>query len=172
MEDCLTRYGGLVWSIARRLSANNADAEDAVQEIFIDLWRSSSRYDAGIASESTFIATIARRRLIDRRRRQDRRPTTATLDEQQFPQSPPDPIERLQLCDDAALARGKMLELSGDQQRVLTLAIEKGCSQTEIAERLELPLGTVKTHARRGLIKLRELMAVDAAAPSTDGGAS
>ena len=53
-----------------------------------------------------------------------------------------------------------MCELSADQQRVLTLAIEGGCSQTEIAERLGLPLGTVKTHARRGLVRLRELLGV------------
>src|SRR5690606_24550621 len=82
MEDCLTRYGGLVWSLARRFSPTNADAEDAVQEVFIEVWRHADRYDESIASEPTFIAMIARRRLIDRQRRRDRQPKTTAWGEQ------------------------------------------------------------------------------------------
>ena len=72
VREVLSRYGGLVWSIAKRFEPS--EAEDAVQEIFLDLWKSAGRYDAALGSEATFIATIARRRLIDRRRTRRRRP--------------------------------------------------------------------------------------------------
>ncbi|MBL9161128.1 MAG: sigma-70 family RNA polymerase sigma factor [Planctomycetaceae bacterium] len=170
MEDCLARYGGLVWSLARRFSPTNADAEDAVQEVFIEVWRHAQRYDESIASEPTFIAMIARRRLIDRQRRRDRQPQTTAWDDATLPQTARDPAEWLQVCDDANRAREKMQELSSEQQRVLKLALEGGCSQSEIAERLQLPLGTVKTHARRGLIKLRELLAANADKLTGKGG--
>lgn len=172
MEDCLSRYGGLVWSLARRFSPTSADAEDAVQEVFIEVWRHAERYDESIASEPTFIAMIARRRLIDRQRRRDRQPQTTAWDETTLPQEARDPAEWLQVCDDANRAREKMQELSGEQQRVLKLALEGGCSQSEIAERLQLPLGTVKTHARRGLIKLRELLGTSADKLTGKGGAA
>lgn len=172
MEECVTRYGGLVWSLARRFSPTTADAEDAVQEIFIEVWRHAQRYDETIASEPTFIAMIARRRLIDRQRRRDRQPPTAVWDEATLPQPARDPAEWLQLCDDANQAREKMRELSDEQQRVLKLALEGGCSQSEIAERLQLPLGTVKTHARRGLIRLRELLAAGKDKFTGKGGAA
>ena len=64
VDDCLRSYGGLVWSLARRFSPNHAEAEDAVQEIFIDVWRSAARFDRQRASENTYITMIARRRLI------------------------------------------------------------------------------------------------------------
>ena len=69
LAECMERYGGLVWSIALRLTGSRADAEDAIQEIFIDLWKSAARFDGAVASEKAFVAMIARRRLIDRRRR-------------------------------------------------------------------------------------------------------
>src|SRR3954470_11204914 len=77
VRECLARYGGLVWSIARRFEGN--DAEDAVQEIFLDLWRSAPRFDPQLSSEPAFVAMLARRRLIDRRRMRQRRPTTETI---------------------------------------------------------------------------------------------
>jgi RNA polymerase sigma-70 factor (ECF subfamily) len=173
VQECLTRYGGLVWSIARRYSPTAADAEDAVQEVFIEIWRYAGRYDETIASEPTFIAMIARRRLIDRQRRRDRQPSTTAWDEGAAAPATAarDGADWLAVCEDAALAREKMGQLSDEQQRVLRLAIDGDCSQSEIAQQLNLPLGTVKTHARRGLIRLRELMGAGVGA-ATKGGAS
>ena len=68
MQECIDRYGGLVWSLARRLSLSPAEAEDGVQEAFIELWKHAERFDPEVASETTFVSMIARRRLIDRRR--------------------------------------------------------------------------------------------------------
>jgi RNA polymerase sigma factor (sigma-70 family) len=61
VEECLNRYGGLVWALAQRYSPNPADAEDAVQEVFADLWRYAKRYDPCVSPEATFVAMIARR---------------------------------------------------------------------------------------------------------------
>src|ERR1700689_3362888 len=69
VRECIDQYGPLVWSIARRLSRTPADAEDATQDIFLDIWRSAGRYDAAQGSDKVFIAMIARRRLIDRLRK-------------------------------------------------------------------------------------------------------
>ena len=69
VRECLDQYGALVWSLARRLSRTAADAEDATQEIFLDIWRSAGRFDASQGSDRVFIAIIARRRLIDRLRK-------------------------------------------------------------------------------------------------------
>jgi RNA polymerase sigma factor (sigma-70 family) len=69
VRECIDEFGGLVWAIARRMTRSRADAEDAVQEIFVDVWRSAARYDSVQGSEKVFITTIARRRLIDRIRR-------------------------------------------------------------------------------------------------------
>ena len=79
MDAFLERYSGLVWSLARRHSPTPQDAEDAVQEIFMEIWRSAHRYDPSVAAEQTFIAMIARRRLIDRARRNKRAPRPDAL---------------------------------------------------------------------------------------------
>ena len=69
VDECLGKYGGLVWSLARRLCPRHEDAEDAVQEIFVEIWRNAAKFDPEIASEATYVTMIARRRLIDRYRR-------------------------------------------------------------------------------------------------------
>lgn len=156
-NECIERFSGLVWSLARRLCSSPSDAEDAVQEIFIDLWKSAGRFDASIASETTFVAMIARRRLIDRGRRKMRRPevpqiaeTVADRREQR------DGTER---NEQQRIAQRAFEQLRPEQQQVLQLAIHHGCSHEQIATATGMPLGTVKTHARRGLIKIRQILA-------------
>ncbi len=152
VSECLDRYGGLVWSIARRFLANSADAEDAVQEIFVDLWKNAHRYDGRIAAETTFIHTIARRRLIDRRRHGQRRPDPVPL-----PETLPAPaVDAVELRDEAARAAAALDELREEPRRVLCMAIYQGLTHEEIARATGLPLGTVKTHVRRGLLQVRE----------------
>jgi len=156
-ELILERYQGLVWSLARRALETEADAEDAVQEIFLEVWKSAARYDGSIASEATFIAMIARRRLIDRRRKIGRRPQTEVIHEDAPPTEPPNDLSS-EDRETARIARDAMKDLSGEQQRVLQLSIFQGLSHEKIASATGMPLGTVKTHARRGLIKLRGIM--------------
>ena len=163
INECMQRFHGLVWSLARRMGAGAADAEDAVQEIFIDLWKSAERFDPSIASETTFVAMIARRRLIDRGRRRMRRPEAAMIEE--TVSAPPPMNDASELKDAARIAEDAMRTLRPEQQRVLQLAIHHGCSHEQIAASTGLPLGTVKTHARRGLIRLRQALAESGIVP-------
>jgi RNA polymerase sigma factor (sigma-70 family) len=158
-NECIEHFRGLVWSLARRLCPSPSEAEDAVQEIFIDLWRSAARFDASIASEATFVATIARRRLIDRARRRKRRPEQAMISETVA--APVDDNDQTEVSEVAEIAHRAFERLRPEQKRVLHLSIRQGQSHEQIATTTGLPLGTVKTHARRGLIRLRELLAAE-----------
>ena len=150
VRECIARYGGLVWSIARRFEL--ADAEDAVQEIFLDLWKSAARFDPSVASEATFIAMIARRRLIDRRRTRRRRPAT-----EQLPEVPTTPAGGLQpdTTTEARKAARALDQLRPEQRQVIVLSACHGLSHGEISAQTGMPLGTVKAHARRGLMMIR-----------------
>jgi len=161
VRECIEQYGALVWSLARRLSRSSSDAEDATQEIFLDIWRSAGRFDASQGSDKVFIAMIARRRLIDRLRKTSAEPPT-------------DPLESLEAVAwadqgtasetsiEAEHAARALAQLRPEQRQVLELGLLHGLTQSEIAARLQLPLGTVKSFMRRGLIKVREYMNVDA----------
>jgi RNA polymerase sigma-70 factor (ECF subfamily) len=165
----VTHFGGLVWSLARRFSPTPTDAEDAVQDIFVDLIRSAFRFDPARGTEAGFVAMVARRRLIDlARRRAARRAEVdadaaidATSDGSDppspagLPVLPPDLEQRL----DASRAARAVAQLGPEERDVLVLATVDGLSYSEIAERKGLPLGTVKTCARRALMTVRKLLA-------------
>jgi len=157
------RYGGLVWSLVRRFSAGQSDAEDAVQEIFLDLWRSAGRFDPGVAGEATFVALIARRRLIDRRRKTMRTPVSVEFSGGHAAAVAEGAQERLETREQAAVASAALTALRPEQQRVLRLSVYQGLSHEEIAVATGMPLGTVKTHVRRGLIRMRDLLAGNSA---------
>ncbi len=168
VDECLLRYGGLVWSLARRQSADHADAEDAVQEIFIDLWNSAARFDERIASEVAFVAMIARRRLIDRRRKRGRTVDTTPLTPAVDPPTAP-VADQLAIAEEVARAREQLLTLKPEERKVIELAIDRGLSSSQIATELNMPVGTVKTNARRGMIRLRELFAKSPRQPTAGG---
>jgi len=166
-DEVIRTYGGLVWSIALRFCRSRDDAEDAVQEIFTDLWKSAHRYRSSRASERVFVTMIARRRLIDRLRRDRRRSDVESRSSgpETEHHQPGDSGERGWDAEQAARAIGR---LSSEQRRVLEMSVGQGLTQREIAEATDTPLGTVKTHMRRGLIRLRELMRTDEAAAGGD----
>ncbi len=152
--DCIARYGGLVWALARRFLGNPSDAEDAVQDVFIELWKNASRYDPARSSEPTYITMIARRRLIDRKRRAGRTPVPQPLPDE--PVGTPPKSDRIEIEDEAARAAAALGELRVEEQRVIQMAVYQGLTHEEIAAKTGLPVGTVKTHIRRGLIRVRE----------------
>ena len=156
MDECLDQYGGLVWSIARRLCVSVAETEDAVQDVFVELWKSAPKFDATKSAEKTFVAIVARRRVIDRLRSRMRRPATQPFEESFATEERVG--EALEVQEEATKARRMMNELRSEERMVLELAVDQGLSQTEIAKQIGMPLGTVKTHARRGMIRLRELL--------------
>jgi RNA polymerase sigma-70 factor (ECF subfamily) len=154
VPDCITRYGGLVWALARRFLGNSTDAEDAVQDVFIELWKNAARFDPSRSSEPTYITMIARRRLIDRKRKAGR-----ALPAQPLPDEAPGrpgSSERIEVEDEAAKAAAVLGELREDERRVIQMAVYQGLTHEEIAAATGLPVGTVKTHIRRGLIRVRE----------------
>jgi RNA polymerase sigma factor (sigma-70 family) len=165
LRECVDRYGALVWSLARRLSCDRDDAEDAAQEGFIEVWRKAGRYDAARASESTFVTLVVRRRLIDRLRARsvDRAGSTA-VDELELP-SGASATEHAELTDEAAHAGRALETLRPEQRRALELSIYHGLTHVQIADKLRLPLGTVKTQIRTGLAHVRALLGAAPVAP-------
>lgn len=158
--QCLNRYGGLVWSLARQFLGNVPDAEDAVQDIFIAIWSSASRYRPEVASEVTFISTIARRRLIDRMRRNGRRPATDSLDADEAAPMQPSVPSQLEESADVARVERLLQEMPEQHRSIMSMSLYEGYSHSEIADHLDLPLGTVKTRVRRGLIRIRKQLRI------------
>jgi len=154
VQDCLKAYSGLVWSLARRMLRNSEGAEDAVQEIFIDVWKNAARFDPSRSSETTFIAMIARRRLIDKIRHAQRRISPESLED--MLSDPAVPESSLQMMVEGREAFEALKTLRPEQRQVLELSIIQGLSHQEIADATGMPLGTVKTHARRGILQARE----------------
>jgi RNA polymerase sigma factor (sigma-70 family) len=162
VRECIARYGGLVSSLARRFLPNPADAEDAVQDVFVELWKNAAKFDPSRSAEPTFVTMVTRRRLIDRKRRVARTPATAPLADEIVGR--PDEGEHLaEVNDEAARAANALLELKSEQQMVIRLAVYDGMTHEEISTTTGLPLGTVKTHIRRGLLRIREMLGGGAA---------
>lgn len=154
MNLCITRYGGIVWSIAKRYIKDSSQAEDLVQEVFTEIWKKAASFDPALASESTFVGLIARRRAIDFLRRQGRLPEfepLAAAESLPFP-TPESPSF---ICDPETV-KSSVASLPSDTRQLFHLFFEDGFTHPEIAEKTGLPLGTVKTRLRRGLITLRE----------------
>lgn len=157
VKECIDRYSGLVWTIARRLIPNPDEIEDAVQEVFIELWKSAARFDASLSAEKTFVVMVARRRFIDRLRKHKRQPDIQPLPETvELANQDHEDMER---DAEASMAVRFLTELKPEQRKVLELSIYQGMSHGEISEAIDMPLGTVKSHIRRGLTQVRERLA-------------
>jgi len=160
VRECVARYGSLVWSLVRRWSPNPQEAEDAVQDVFIDIWRTASRFDASRATEPGWVAMVTRRRLIDRMRRRQRLPELDSLPDDmdvadERAQDVAHDMDRAARIDQA---RAVLRSLPAAQRRMLELSLLEGKTHDEIARETETPLGTVKSHTRRGLKKARDLL--------------
>ena len=156
VSDFLDRYKGLVWWLARQL-LTESEAEDAVQEVFVELWSNADRYDPAKSSEAAFVSMVARRRFIDRRRRAGRRPVETPLETVERERSDRGSAA-IEACAEASLAKEAIGQLEEKERDVLSQAIFLGLSHSEIAGRTGLPLGTVKTYVRRGLSRVRDAL--------------
>lgn len=164
VQECLDRYGGLVWSLARRHTRNPSDAEDAVQEIFLSIWKNAERFDASRASEPAFITMIARRRLIDLYRGRKRRPDMESAEAELEAMSDGRPLIA-EARTEAGLAARAIEQLEPKERNVVLLSTYHGYSHSEISKLTDLPLGTVKTYIRRGLMRVREALKSRTEAP-------
>lgn len=156
VRECVLRYGPMVLALARRWSTDRADAEDAVQEIFFDLWKTAARFDASRSSERGFVALLARRRLIDRHRKRLRMVRTEPVDAG-F-DLPDVPSDEERAVTDAVSAQEALAALTPMQRRCIERHLLDGRTHEEIAREQALPLGTVKSHIRRGLLRARALL--------------
>jgi RNA polymerase sigma-70 factor, ECF subfamily len=157
------RYGGVLYAVAYRVVGQRADAEDVVIEAFTQAWREASRFEASRGSVAAWLTMIARSRALDLVRARARRARiTATAAEEQsqgvpamgtWPASPSDSYE---IGERRHRIQSALEALSPPQRQAIELAYFEGLSQSEIAERLDQPLGTVKTRVRLGMQKLRE----------------
>jgi RNA polymerase sigma-70 factor, ECF subfamily len=147
------RNSGLVYGIALKMLKNPEDAEDLTHEIFLKL--AQTRYDPARGSLRTFLAVLTRSRAIDRLRRSQR--SQASLNKWQVDLTAVSPLPELPYREDLKpVVQQALTTLSQEQRQVLDLAYREGLTQMEIADRLQVPLGTIKSWSRRGLIKLRE----------------
>lgn len=147
-------HAGLVNGLVLRIVRERSDAEDVVQEVFVQAWRQAARFDAGRGSPEAWLCTIARSRALDRlRRRAARREDLADDTPGREPARSATPQAEIGLAVRQALAG-----LSPDQRDALELAYYEGLSQSEIAARLGQPLGTVKTRIRTAMLRLRSTL--------------
>ncbi|MDA9860305.1 sigma-70 family RNA polymerase sigma factor [Planctomycetota bacterium] len=166
VTDCIDRYSGLVWSLAKRFLRDRGAAEDAVQEIFLEIWKVAQRFDPEKGSEIAFIATLTRRRLIDRVRRQARRQEHHALIEE--PQSADSlPEQELASREDLDHAKQLIATLPPQTRDAVELALYHGLTHNEVSTRMDIPLGTAKSLIRRGLEKIRQRVTTSSASIPT-----
>jgi RNA polymerase sigma-70 factor, ECF subfamily len=150
---------GRVYGLCRRILIDTHQAEEVTQEVFLEVWQTASRFDPDRGKATSWITTMAHRRAIDRvRSAQSARDRDIRIGIRDFDEVQPGVETDVETSMEFQRARGAMRQLSALQQEVLELAYFGGLTQTEIADRLTVPVGTVKTRTRDALIRLRGLM--------------
>jgi RNA polymerase sigma-70 factor, ECF subfamily len=152
------QLAGTIYGITLRVVRDPAQAEEVAQEVFVEIWRQARRYEPGRASVRTWAATIAHRRAVDRVRSEQSSRERIERVGRQSDTTPDNAAEAVLERFDQDRAAAALALLTDAQREVITLAYYGGLTHSQIAERLQVPLGTVKTRARDGLMKLREQM--------------
>lgn len=152
------RYRLILFGLILRILHSQQEAEDVLQEVFLQVWRRASSFDETRGRPFTWLVTLARSRAIDRLRSLGSRERTAQEAARAVPDSISDAADDAVKSEQGEIVREALRELPEEQRRTLLLAYFEGLTQSEIAERLNTPLGTVKTRMRSGMMKLRELL--------------
>jgi RNA polymerase sigma-70 factor, ECF subfamily len=165
LTELYDRHSGLVFTLCLRILNDRSDAEDLLTDVFWELWSRADRYDPGRGSPLTYLLMMSRSRAIDRKRTGDRhRKIQMNYDpgaEQGAQSTEGSPLHGAiskELCEKIRTA---VARLDPSQRQAVELSFFDDLSHNEIAERLGKPLGTVKTHIRQGLIRLREFVRID-----------
>jgi RNA polymerase sigma-70 factor, ECF subfamily len=156
VAELYDRHAARIMGLAIRIVRNSSDAEDVVQEVFSQAWRTAPNYQPARGTVAGWLLMMARSRAIDRlRSRQTRRDADGGPDLDGLPADAVPVSEQLIASQQAARVREAMTALPVEQRTALELAYFEGLTQTEIAERTQTPLGTVKTRIRTALTSLR-----------------
>lgn len=153
-------YGGIAYGLARRITGDESAAEDVVQEAFIAAWRNARRFDASRATVRTWLLSIVHHKAVDSVRRR------AVRSERTLPEVAAEVLPAPERTDEAAerqvdaeAVRSALAEIPEDQRQVIELAYYSGLTYVEVAARMSIPVGTVKSRMRLGLEKLRAALA-------------
>jgi RNA polymerase sigma-70 factor (ECF subfamily) len=157
LEVLYGRYASTLLALGKRILGSVSDAEETLQEVFLHVWNHATRYDAGRSSVSTWLILITRSRAIDRLRTRKvvERTHETAVQENPAEHASPEGAEAVFVHERRARVRSEMDKLPPEQRQVLELAFYEGLSQSEIAARADLPLGTVKTRTLLAMKKLR-----------------
>lgn len=159
LGELYERFSARAFGVARRVLRNDAEAEEVVQDTFIEVWRSATRYDPRRAAPERWILTMTRTRAIDRLRQTGARARLKdNLSAQPMSDVALSPELKLTASREAQRLRDALATLPGEQRAVLEQAYDLGMTQSEIAEATRTPLGTVKTRMRTAMLKLADLL--------------
>jgi len=158
VEELYTRYSGPLYSLAYQVTGADRFAQDVVQEVFVAVWKDAARFDPARGALGPWLFSLARHKAIDLVRRESNiRKRTADVD-LSFKEAPDDVDHEAWVNFRRERVREAILELPGAQREALELAFFAGLTHVEVAERLDIPLGTAKTRIRTALLKLRDLL--------------
>jgi RNA polymerase sigma-70 factor, ECF subfamily len=153
------RYGGLVYTIALGILNQADEAEDLTQDVFLTFWK-KEKFDSSRATLSTYLSVLTRSRALNKIRSQENQGQVLERLQQWIlsDSCTPTPLEKASQEEQQHAVREAMTRLTDNQQRVLDMNYHRGLSHSEIAQQINMPLGTVKSNARQGLLKLRQIL--------------
>jgi RNA polymerase sigma factor (sigma-70 family) len=166
LAELYRRFGRLAYGLAFRILRDDALAQDAVQEAFLGVWRGAERFTAERSKPTTWLLTLVHRRAVDLVRREERRRTEPLEPETEPAAGAPDEAA---LLTQRAAVRDALRQLPPEQREAIELAYYGGYTQSELAERLGQPLGTIKSRMFTGLARLRDLLGEDVRAQAEPG---
>ena len=163
LAELYDRHAPTLLALARRILAGTSDAEEILQEVFLHVWNNAARYDAARSSVSTWLVLITRSRAIDRLRNRKvvERVHEAAHQNDPVRHASPEGVESVFFRERRQRVKSELDKLPPEQKQVLEMAFYEGLSQSEIADRAALPLGTVKTRTLLAMKKLRGALRSD-----------
>jgi RNA polymerase sigma-70 factor (ECF subfamily) len=160
-SDLYDQISPRVLGLVRRLLKDFAQSEEVTQEVFLEIWQTATRYDSSKGGASTWILTMAHRRAVDRiRSSQSTRVRDTKIGIRDFPTEYDSVAESVEVTVESERVEKAMERLTELQRQAIKLAYYGGYSHSEVAELLKVPIGTVKTRLRDGMIRLRDELGV------------
>jgi RNA polymerase sigma-70 factor (ECF subfamily) len=164
LSKLYNRYHRILFSMIYNVLRNKEESEDLLQEVFVQAWEKADQYDPERGTVYSFLVTMARNKAIDvtrskaykKQKKEDHAINDFSLDLQQ---NNPNPHQEIEIEERANKVRSALSQLNKKEREVLYISYFKGLSQSEVSEKMDIPLGTVKYRMRQGMIKLRDMLA-------------